>query len=519
MHKRNPASVPGLLCLLCLLWPCLSSCSRKEGTAHSQVLRISQRNEPATLDPQLASLPDEFFVIRALSEGLLTPNPDGGAPRPGVAERWETSADGLTWTFHLRANARWSNGDPVTAGDFVHSVRRALGPTLGAPKASLFFALRNAREFMRGEISDPHQLGIAAPDATTLVLTLASPFPDLPALVASGPWIPVHSPTVERFGNNWTRPENFVGNGPFVLVEWSPNQRMAVRRSETYWNAAAIALPRIEFLAFDSGDTEERAWRAGQIDVTMAVPSSKLDGYRASPEHVLHTVPLHETRYLALNVRKPPLDDVRVRRALSLALDRGSLVGKVLKAGQQPAFHFVPPGLGGYRPAVQLSESAAEARRLLAEAGFPDGKNFPKLELATWPVATAQLEAIQQRWNDVLGIQVALVQREARVHLATLANGDYTLAFATAIPDYNSARDLLETMTTGHAGNYPHWSDADYDRAVAAGATADAERRLLEAVPVIPLYFNAKNFLLRPSVQGWREDALWTRYYDHVSIP
>jgi len=279
-----------------------------------------------------------------------------------------------------------------------------------------------------------------------------------------------------------------------------------------------VKLDEISFLAFDNGDTEERAFRAGQLDVTMAVPSSKLDTYRTATPAVLHTVPLHETRYLALNTAKAPLNDVRVRRALSLALDRETLVTKVLKSGQRPALTFVPPGLGRYAPAASLSENADEARRLLAEAGFPGGRGFPRLTLSTWPVSTPQLEAIQERWRKELGIVIALIQREARTHLAALASGDYDLALATAIPDYNSPTDLLERFTTGNPGNYPHWSDATYDRLITGGSLPAAEKLLLDAMPVIPLYFNAKNFLLRPAVQGWREDALWTRYYENVSL-
>ena len=503
---------------LCFLWPFFPACSKREAAPTGQILRISQRNEPATLDPHLATLPDEFFIIRTLSEGLVTPNPDGGVPLPAMAERWETSADSLIWTFHLRANAKWSNGDAVTAADFVFSIRRALTPAVAAPKASLFLAVKNAAAYYRGNLSDFTQVGLKSPDSRTLVITLERSAPDFLALVASGPWIPIHPSTVEKLGPVWTRSGNFVGNGPFVLTEWSPNQRIAVRKNPFYWDTAAVKLNRVNFLAFDSGDTEERAFRAGQLDVTMGVPTSKLDTYRTATPAVIHTVPLHETRYLALNTTKPPLNDLRVRRALSLALDRKILADQVLKGGQQPAFTFVPPGLGGYAPVAALKENTDEARRLLAEAGFAAGRNFPKLELSTWGASITILEAIQQRWHEELGIEVALVQREARTHLAALAAGDFDLGFVTAIPDYDSPADLLDLLTSGHPGNYPHWRSAAYDRLVTGTSLPEAEKLLLDEMPVIPLYFNAKNFLLRPAVQGWREDALWTRYYKNVSL-
>ena len=233
---------------------------------------------------------------------------------------------------------------------------------------------------------------------------------------------------------------------------------------------------------------------------------------------VLGCVPLHETRYLSLNVTRAPLNDPRVRRALSLALDRKLLTEKVLKGGQQPAWSFVPPGLGGYAGEARLAENVDEARRLLAEAGFPEGRGFPKLELSTWGASTVVLEAIQQQWRSLLGIEIGLLQREARAHLAAVAAGDYDLAFAPAIPDYDSAGDLLDRLMTGRPDNYPHWASPDYDRFVEGGDWPAAEALLLTELPLIPLYFNNKNFLLSPAVHGWREDPLWTRYYKHVSI-
>jgi oligopeptide transport system substrate-binding protein len=520
--NREIARFSRTLCVLCVAWvPFMAACAKRAAAPDTPVLRISQRNEPATLDPQLATLPDEFFIIRALSEGLVNPNPAGGVPLPGVATRWESTPDGLTWTFHLDPAARWSNGDPVTADDFVASIRRALTPATAAPKASLFFPIRNASAFYRGSLTDFSLVGVAAPDGRTLVIKLERAMADFLPLVASGPWIPVHSATVARLGSEWSKPGNFVGNGPFILTEWSPHQHLTVRRSPHFHRADAIKLGGIQFIIFDSGDTEERAFRAGQLDVTMAVPTTKLDGYRDQPASPLRIADLHETRYLALNTTRFPLNDVRVRRALSLSLDRESLTGKILKAGQHPAHSFIPPGLGGYRPGTVLTENADEARRLLAEAGFPGGKDFPKLELSTWGAGTAVLEAIQQRWHRELGINVTLLQREARTHLASLTDGSYDLGFVTAIPDYASPLDLLIRFTKNHAENYPHWHNPGFDALLdhpSPPAWIEAEALLLDQLPVIPLYYNARSYLVRPSVHGWREDALWTRYYHNVFL-
>lgn len=525
--RLNPAGLAVAALVLAWLAP---GCARHEST--EPLLRVSQRNEPATLDPHLATLPDEFFLLRALSEGLVVPNPNEGPPLPGVAESWTTSPDGRRWTFTLRADARWSNGDPVTAADFVYSLRRALTPALGAAKAELFHVLKNAAAYHRGELADFSAVGCAATDARTLVLELAEPAPHLLALLASGPWLPVHRATIEAHGGIaardgvWTRPGNFVGNGPFVLREWRKDQHLLVTPNPHYHTTARVRVPGIRFQVYDSGDTEERAFRAGQVDVTMAVPTAKLESY-VPP--VLRRVPLHETRYLALNLARPPLDDARVRRALALAIDRDALVTSVLRGGQKAALNFLPPGLGGYTGAPRLAHDPEQARALLAAAGFPGGRGFPRLEVSAWGISPTVLEAVQQMWRRELGLETALVQREGRVHMASVIAGDFTLALMPAIPDYDDPAALFGEFVTGAPGNFPRWSEARFDRLVAqalrtpdpVGRTAlyrEAEEVLLAELPVIPLYFNTQNYLVAPRVRGWRQDALWNRTYLDVTL-
>ncbi|MBI2515696.1 MAG: peptide ABC transporter substrate-binding protein [Opitutae bacterium] len=470
------------------------------------------------------------MVLRALLEGLTVPTPAGGV-QPAVAEKWETSADGLRWTFHLRRDAHWTNGTLVTAQDFAYTIRRALTPALAAPKAPLFFVLKNAESFYRGAATDFAQVGVAAPDDHTLVLTLDHPSPHLPALLASGPWLPVPAEVVEKFGNTresaWSRPGNFVGNGPFALVEWRERQHLLVRRNPAYRQFGRVRLDGIRFQIYDSGETEERAYRAGQVDITMSVPFSKLASY-TPPQ--LQAQPLAETRYLALNVARPPLDHPLVRRALALAIDRQALIDGVLKGAQTPALSFIPPGLDNYTPAERLTPDAAKARELLAEAGFPGGRGFPKLEIAGWTASPAALEAIQQMWRRELGIETSLVQREAKVHLAALHAGDYAIALVPLIPDYGDPAAAFGELQSGAAGNYPHWRNARYDALIEeAGRTPDAAQRLalyreaealvLAELPVIPLYFNSLNYLLSPRVRGWRSDPLWNRYYLDLALP
>lgn len=521
------------LALACVAAAVFAACSRSPDGPRA-TLRISQRNEPSDLDPATASLPDEFFVIRALGEGLLVPDPAGGAPLPGAAERFDVSADGLVYTFHLRPPAEWSNGEPVTAADFVAAYRRVLTPATAAPKAELFFAVKNARAFATGALADFDAVGLRATDEHTLTVTLAAPNPAFPLHVASGPWIPTHPATVARFGRQWTQPEHYVGNGPFVLTEWRPQQRIAVARNPRYHASDRVRLERIEFLRFDNEDSEERAFRAGQVDVTMTVPRTKLATYAAERPAELHRAPLAETRFLAFNTTRAPLDDVRVRRALGLAIDRTRIVARVTLGGQDPAFRFVAPPL---RPPAAMPHAAsefrfdpAEARRLLTEAGFANGRSFPRLELSAWsPSQTPVLEAVQAMWREHLGIESGIAIREAKVHLAALRDATYDIAFATTLLDFVDASAALEDFRSAAGNNFPHWRSADYDGLLLAAAGTfdpatrwqrleEAESQLLAAAAVAPIYFNNQNWLMSERVHGWRPDPLWTRNYLDVFV-
>ncbi len=537
----------------------IPGCAKHEPPAAvGQVLRISQRNEPTDLDPGTASLPDEFFVIRALSEGLLTPNPSGGEPLPAAAERYDVSADGLTYTFYLRSAATWSNGEPVVADDFVASFRRVLTPVTAAPKAHLFHAVKNARAFATGALSDFAAVGVRARSPHTLAVTLEQPLRQFPRYVASGPWIPVNPRVIERDGRAWTEPEHYVGNGPFVLVEWRPHRRIVVRKNPRYRDAAHVRLQEIQFLRFDSQDTEERAYRAGQVDVTMAVPQTKLEVYARERPAELHRAPLAETRFIAFNTKRAPLSDVRVRRALALAIDRDRIVKHVTKGGQIAAPNFLSPALlaasgdaagpdlragrvderdvahasvspdAAHTPPEFQTFDPAEARRLLAQAGFPNGDGFPKVELAGW-VQNPVLDAIQEMWRQELGIEARIVIQEAKVHLAAVNAGNYDIAFVTNLLDVPDPTAALHDFTTDAPNNFPHWQSTDFDRLIASSAAvADpskardalraAERLLLGEAPVAPVYFNVQNWLMSPRVHGWQQDALWSRRYNDLSL-
>ena len=513
------------------LWLLISACTRHETDVQrgnrEQVLHRGVGSEVSDLDPQLVTGLAEQCVVSALFEGLVTEDPRDLHPVPGVAERWEASPDGLTYTFHLRADAKWSNGDPVTAPDFVASFRRILTPSLAADNATLFYLVLNAEAFNQGRLADFAQVGFTAPDDRTLRITLAHPAPYFLTLLAQMPWLPVPLPAIEKYGaadqrgNPWTRPGRLVGNGPFVLKTWKPNEVIIVEKSPTYWDAARVRLQAIHFHPIDSQDAEERAFRAGQLHVTYTLPVGKVDAYRRDTPQFLRRDPYFNTYFFRLNVRRPPLDDAQVRRALALAVDRQAIVEHILRGGQQPATSFTPPSLADYPPPAEVRTDFAAARGLLAAAGHPGGRGLPPLELLYNNSENHRLlaEAVQEMWRRELGVEVRLVNQELKVVLAERRTGQYQILLSDWVGDYPDASTFLDVWRGDSGNNHTGWASSDYDSLLLAAArTVDpaeravllqrAESLLLTAMPVVPLYFNTHVFLLQPSVHGWYPTVL-----------
>ena len=523
--------------LLCLfINGCAKPESRVERGNREQVLHLGNLSEPTDLDPHVVTSQQNFFVISALFEGLTGYNPKDASPEPALAERWEISADGTVYTFHLRPSARWSNGDPVTAQDFVKTYRRILSPGVASEYSYLHENLiTNAAAFAKGEVKDFAQVGYRAVDEHTLQMTLVGPAPYFLGMVSHHSWYPLHLPTIEKFGGaekrgtEWTRPGNFVGNGPFTLKEWKVNQVVRVARSETYWDKDRVKLKEINFYPIESADTEERAFRSGQLHVTSTIPTSKIDSYREKSPELLHIHPFFGTYFLRFNVRVKPLADLRVRRALTLVIDRAGIINSALRAGQIPAFNFTPPNLPGYQIGPTFTNDVTLAKRLLAEAGYPDGQGFPKLEyLFNTNEGHKQIaEALQQMWKRELGIAVTLVNQEAKVYQATMASGDYQMARYAWIGDYLDPASFLDMMMTSSGNNQTGWSSAEYDRLMtAAGREGDAVQRanlmqraemiLMSELPVAPIYFYTRNNLGLPNVKGWQPNLLDIHPYKYV---
>jgi oligopeptide transport system substrate-binding protein len=502
-----------------------------------QVLHRGIGPEIADLDPQLATGTSEYSVLSALFEGLVSEDPVDLHPVPGVAETWEVSSDGLNYTFHLRANATWSDGKPVTADDFLRSWQRVLTPSLGADCATLLYVVQNAESYHKGLLTDFAQVGFAAPDARTVRITLDHPSPSFLNLLNHPVWLPVPVSTIAQYGpvaqrgTPWTRPGRFVGNGPFLLKEWKPNQEIVVEKAPAYWDAARVRLHGIHFHTIESLDAEERAFRTGQLHLTEALPLGKIDTYRRDAPQLLRQDPYLGTYFFRLNVRRPFLNQPAVRRALSLALDRDTLARDVLRGAQLPAAAFTPPGLDGYTPPPLLHTDFAEARRLLAGAGYPGGQGAPPVEILfnTSENHRVIAEAVQEMWRRELGLEVRLANQENKMLLQARRTGDYQVLRSSWIADYADPASFLDLWTSDNGNNHTGWASSDYDHLLfEAARTADpaarselfrrAEVLLLTEAPILPVYHYRHVFLIQPSVKGWHPTLLDHHPYKYVSL-
>ena len=550
MESRRFALTAVALAILIALGPagCAKRATRVAKGNREQIFHLGNYAEPQDLDPQIVVGDSESHIVKALFEGLVVADGKDLEPIPGVAERWEVSPDGKVYTFFLRANAVWSNGDPVTAEDFVKSYERILNPKLAAQNADMLFVMDRAEDYNAGKLTDFSQVGVKARDPRTLQISLRTPVPYFLALLNHHSWSPVPMKVVDQYGsrydkgNRWTRPENLVGNGPFRLKDWKTLQEVVVQKNERYWDAKQVRLKEIHFYPIESRDAEDRAFRAGQLHGTYEIPAAKFDAYRASATSSLRIDPYYGVYYLRVNIdpskqANPALRDVRVRRALSMAIDRESLVKNVTRAGETPAFSFVPPGPAGYATKSKLTYDPEAARKLLAEAGYPGGQGLPKvtLMLNTDELHKSITEAIQQMWKKELGIEVEIVNQEWKVHLAAQNNLDYQVARAGFIADYADPNSFFDIMRTQSGNNNTGFASPEYERLLTASLSAptpaarvdllqQAEAVLVREIPVIPLYFYTRNYLLQPSVKGWYPNVIdhhpWKDVYlDENAVP
>ncbi|MGC6425233.1 MAG: peptide ABC transporter substrate-binding protein [Lentimonas sp.] len=528
--------------LFCLTAPFLGwvGCAKKVTNVdfgnEQQELFIGIVAEPATLDPHLLTGLTEYSVVMSLLEGLTTLNAETMAVEPGVAQSWDVSTDGLIYTFHFDPSAKWSNGDRVTPEHFLYSFERILTPLLGAPYAYMLYPMRGAEQFHTGKLEDFSKVGVSIIDDHTLKIELEQATPYFLSLLAHNTWFPVHPPTIEEYGgmaeriSKWTKAGNYIGNGPFRMESWRLNTEVHVVRNPHYHDDANNTLNAIHFLPIEI-DAEERAFRSGHLHITETVPIHRIDWYRENQPKRIQFATSLGVYYYMLNTEREALSDPRVRKALAYSINREQLTEYVLRAGQQPAYHFTPPNAGGYNAEARFPYDPDLARKLLAEAGFPDGEGFPTFELLynTSESHRALAVAIQQMWKQELGIEVELHNQEWKAYLSTREAGDFDILRAAWFGDYDDPNTFLSLGETNNGNNHTNWSNAKYDALInKAAVTQDpaarkaifqqAEAILLEEMPVIPLYFYVTTRLIDESVQGWYPSILDHHPYQAISL-
>lgn len=503
-------------------------CGAVTAAPREDILNRGNGPEPSTLDAQRCQEVACGNVLRDLYEGLVAEGPDG-AVIPGTAERWETSTDGLTWTFHLRDGLRWSNGDALDAPQIVASFRRAFAPATAAPLAEGLFAIHAAQAVQEGKQA-PSALGVAAPDARTVVFDLDRPVPLLRLLllpIAD----PVYLPGVQRWGAQHTRPGHLVSNGAYELKDWLPQASITLTRNRYFRERAPIATVR--YLVTEDAGSELARYEAGDLDLTETLPPQLLAGLRARFGSQLHIAPYLGAFWFGFNVTKPPLGDGdrqhdahALRQALSLAIDREKLTTYLTGFGETPAFTLVPPLPGYTPPDVPAShwtqaQRDAQAQRLFAQAGY-SRENPPTLELRfnTSVLHRRLALAVAAMWNETLGVRVRLRNEEWKAFVLNRKQRVITQVFRGGwIADVADARDFLAAFSSDGPLNWTGWRDAGFDALLArADASADparrnallaqAEARLLAAQPLVPLYFYTSKHLLKPWVAGWVANPL-----------
>jgi oligopeptide transport system substrate-binding protein len=502
-----------------------------------QILRYNIAAEPETLDPAKATGIPESTVIMNCFDGLTRTDPSGNEIIPRVATHWEISPDGRTYTFHLRQSL-WSDGRPVTAQDFQFAYKHILDPAVASEYSSMLYYIEGAEEYNSGKEKNPSGVGVKALDEQTLQIRLCAATPFFLKILAHQTYMPLPRHVVERNPDWALSPETYVCNGAFVLTRWVNNDRLVCRKNPRHWDAPNVVLDELIFRTIQSVSTELAMFETGELEVTYQVPTEAIARVRSSPE--FRSRPEIATYYFCMNTRRPPLTDPRVRRALALAVDRRVIADKICLGGERPAYALVPPGIreaDGKRDFRNVggdlfeSPNVQEARRLLAEAGYPGGKGFPHISYLYNDDERHRKIALvlQHMWKKNLGIEIELRVEEWKVLLAHRRKGEYDICRHGWTGDYADPMTFLDLFVTGNGLNEAKWSNAEYDRLLAASRTErnaekrmallhQAEQILMDDMPISPLFFYVTMYMEKPYVRGFNRTALGYTYFDRARI-
>ncbi|AFJ46993.1 oligopeptide ABC transporter substrate-binding protein OppA [Shimwellia blattae] len=490
--------------------------------AEQQTIVRNNGSEPQSLDPGKIEGVPEANLSRDLFEGLVISDPMTGHPIPGVAERWENK-DFKVWTFHLRKEAKWSNGEPVTARDFVYSWQRLVDPATASPYASYpqYGHILNVDAIIEGK-KPPAELGVKALDDHTLEVTLSEPVPYFYKLLVNPAMSPVYQPAVEKWGEKWTQPANIVTNGAYLLKDWVVNERIVMVRNPQYWDNASTVVNQVTYLPISSEVTDVNRYRSGEIDMTYnSMPIELFQKLKKEIPDQVHVDPYLCTYYYEINNQKAPFTDARVRTALKLGLDRDIIVNKVKAQGDLPAFGFTPPYTDGAsltRPewfSWSQDKRNAEAKKLLAEAGYGEGKPLSFNLLYNSSDLHKKLAiAAASVWKKNLGVNVKLENQEWKTFLDTRHQGNFDVARAGWCADYNEPSSFLNMMLSGNSLNTPHYNSPIFDRIMAetlkvtdesqrADLYNKAEQQLDKDSVIVPVYYYVNARLVKPWVGGY----------------
>lgn len=503
-------------------------------TASAATLHRGNGFEPDTLDPHKYQLTAERFILGDLFEGLVSVDAKG-QPIPGIAESWEISPDGTVYTFHLRPGLKWSDGTPLTAEDEVAGIRRVFDPKTAAAQVDEGFIVKNGRAVSTGQLP-PDQLGVRAVDDRTVEITLETPSSAFIFRIANWPYFaPLPRHLYATAGDAWVRPGTMVSNGAYTLAEWIPNERIRVVKNPNYWDADNVVLDEVIFYPAEDEASAVKRFRAGELDFHLSFPLGEYEWLKANLPAETRLDPSVQITYLAFNQTRPPFSDVRVRRALSLALDRETLTGKVVNIGFLPAYSLVPAVVGGWSPPPEndfsvrpFAERQAEARALLEEAGYgPSNPLTFRFDYRSGDVNKRLAVAMSAMWKAV-GVEAQLQSNEVKAHYARLREGDFEAADGGWVG--GPAPEFFATLlTTGSQINWGGWSNAEYDRLVASGMAErdaaksielfrQADRIALADVGIAPLYFGSYRSLVHTWVKGFEGNLMNAHLSRHIRL-
>jgi len=494
-----------------------------EKAATEQVIYYNVGTEPETLDPALMTGIPEFHMTLQMYEGLTRLDADG-RPQPACAEDWDVSEDGKEYTFYLRDGLKWSNGDPLTAYDFEFAWLRAMDPEMAADYAYMFDLIEGATAYYSGEGS-ADDVGIEVIDDKTIKVKLVSGAPYFLDLTAFPTYYPLHQETVKADNEGWhLKPETMIVNGPFKLVKREQG-RLEYEPNEHYWDAGAVKADRLVFYTVEDINTELTMFENGEIHMTHTVPGAEIPRLREERPDELHIFPYLGTYYYIFNCAHEPFNDVRVRKALTMAIDRKAIVEEVTQGGEMPAYAFVPPGIADVEEGSDFREVGGDyfeedlekAKELLADAGYPNGEGFPPFEILynTHDMHKIIAEAIMEMWEKNLGIKgITLRNEEWGVYLNSRDEGDFDVARAGWIGDYVEPNTFLDMWKTGGGNNNSNWGDPRYDEIIEQLTKLsepkdripllhEQEDILMEAMPIMPIYYYTNPMMVSTKLKGY----------------